>query len=427
MSEHEILYLILIGACLVLSAFFSSSETAMFSLQKVRLKYLVDNHERGAELVSNMIEQPAKLLSTILLGNNLVNVAAAAIVTTLAIKYLPEDQGVLLATVSTTIILLIFSETIPKTIATYHAERLSLMYARPLKIFSLLFTPFVIVLSWIVSAFSRLLGISYTAGSLFSVDEIRTMISVGRQEGEVEEPEAKMLHKVFDFRYRLAREVMVPRSEVVAIEAGSTVADFLSLFIESPRSRFPVYRDNMDNVIGILVAKDVFIAQSQSTINKLTVIDSLVRPSYFTPENKRINQLFKEMKETNNQMAIVVDEFGGTDGIVSLTGLTEEIVGDTGDEFNPPEKAYKILKDGTLQIDGNIRIEDSNEELGLDIPYSEYYETIAGFILNLLKHIPEVNETIEYKNLKLTVIDMQGFKIKQVQVTKAIKSSKEWL
>ena len=418
MSDHEILYLVLFGVCLLLSAFFSSSETAVFSLQKVRLKYLVDNHVKGAELVARMIEQPAKLLSTILFGNNLVNVAAAAIATTLAINYLSEDQGVLIATICTTIILLVFSETIPKTIDTYHAERLSLIYARPLKIISWLFSPFVVVLSWIVSAFSRLLGISHTTGSLFSVDEIRTMISVGRQEGEMEEPEAKMLHKVFDFRYRLAREVMVPRSEVVAIEEGSTIVDFLNLFIKSPRSRFPVYRVNMDSVIGILVAKDVFIAQAEGTITEQSAVDNLVRPAYFTPETKRINQLFTEMKNSNNQMAIVVDEFGGTDGIISLTGLTEEIVGDTGDEFEGVEKAYEILNEGTFQINGSMRIEDANVEMGLGLPDSEDYETIAGFILSFLKHIPEVYEKIEYKSLKLVVTEMQGFKIEKVQVTK---------
>jgi len=418
MSGHDILYLVLFGFCLFLSAFFSSSETAFFSMQKVRLKYLVDNQVKGAKLVTKMIDQPARLLSTILLGNNLVNVAAAALATTLAITYLPEDQGVLVATICTTIILLIFSETIPKTIATHHAEKLSLTYVRPLEVFSWLFTPLVITLSWIASAFSRMVGASSIPRTLFGEDEIRTMITAGHQEGEVEEPEAKMLHKVFDFRDRLVREVMVPRTDVVAIEQGSTLADFLSLLVKSPRSRFPVYRENMDNVTGILVTKDVFIAQAQGTINKESIIDTLVRPAYFTPETKHINQLFNDMKETNNQMAIVVDEFGGTDGIVSLTGLVEEIVGDMGDELVSTEDVYKIINEYTFHIDGGMRIEEANEELKLGLPVSDNYETIAGFILSLLGHIPEVNERLEYKNLKLEVTEMRGFKIDTVRVTK---------
>ncbi|MFC1977301.1 hemolysin family protein [Chloroflexota bacterium] len=418
MSGHDILYLVILGVCLCLSAFFSSSETAFFSLQKVRLKYLVDNQVKGAELVTRMIYQPAKLLSTILLGNNLVNVAAAAVVTALAITYLPEDQGIFVATICTTVILLIFSETIPKTIATHHAERLSLTYARPLEMFSWLFTPIIVILSWIASTFSRLLGASSIPKTLFSVGEIRTMISAGRQEGEVEEPEAKMLHKVFDFSDRLAREVMVPRPEVVAIKQGSTFANFLALFIESPRSRFPVYRENMDNVTGILVAKDVFIAQAQGTLNEQSIIDNLIRPAFFAPETKRINQLFNDMKDRNNQMAIVVDEFGGTAGIVSLIGLAEEIVGEMGDELTTSENAYEIINEYAFQIDGSMRIEEVNAEMGLGLPESDDYETIAGFILSLLGHIPEVNEQIAYKSLRLVVTEMRGFKITEVQVTK---------
>ncbi len=418
MSEHDILYLGLFGLCLIISAFFSSSETAFFSMQKVRLKYLVDNQVKGAKAVNKMIEEPAKLLSTILLGNNLVNVAAAALATTLAITYLPEDQGVLTATIFTTIIILIFSETIPKTIATHHAEKLSLTYVRLLEVIAWIFAPFVIVISWITSVFTKLLGISSTSKTLFSQDEIRTMITAGHQEGEVDEPEAKMLHKVFDFSDRLVREVMVPRTDVVAIEQGSTITNFLTLLVEFPLSRFPVYRKNLDNVMGILVTKDVFIAQAQGKINQQSTIDYLIRPAFFTPETKHINQLFKEMRETNAQMAIVIDEFGGTDGIVSVNGLVEEIVGDIGDELLFIEDEYKIVDEYTFYVDGGMRIEEANEEIGLSLPISGEYETIAGFILSLLGHVPQENEKAKYKNLQLTVTKMRGLKIDEVRLTK---------
>ena len=418
MSGHDILYLGLFCLCLIISAFFSSSETAFFSMQKVRLKYLVDNQVKGARAVSQLIERPAKLLSTILLGNNLVNVAAAALATTLAITYLPEDQGVLTATICTTIILLIFSETIPKTIATHHAEKLSLTYVRSLIVISWLFAPFVIVISWITSVFTKLLGISTVPKTLFSEDEIRTMITAGRQEGEVDEPEAKMLHKVFEFSDRLVREVMVPRTDVIAIEQGSTLTDFLTLLIEFPRCRFPVYSENLDNVTGILVTKDVFIAQAQGVIDRQRTIDNLVRPAFFTPETKHINQLFTDMKETNNQMAIVVDEYGGTEGIISLNGLVEEIVGDIGDELESIEDYYKIIDENTFYIDGSMRIEEANEEMDLGLPIGDGYETIAGFILSLLGHIPEINEKVGYMDLKLEVTEMRGFRITTIRVNK---------
>jgi len=290
-----------------------------------------------------MIERPEKLLSTILLGNNLVNTAAAALATVLAVSVWGQERGVLIATIGVTIALLIFGETTPKTIATHHAERLSLIYVRPIEVISWLFTPFVIVLSWIASGFSKLFGGATVPRSLVGEDEIRTMISVGHKEGTVEETEAEMLHKVFDFGNRPVREVMVPRPEVVCIEQGSKLADFLTLYAEFPLSRFPVYQENMDNVVGILSVKDVLMAQAKGSIDNQSVIDDLVRPAYFAPETKHVNKLFAEMRDKNFRMCVVVDEFGGTSGIVSLSRLVEEIVGPVGDELAAVEKEYEVI------------------------------------------------------------------------------------
>lgn len=417
MTGHEILYLVLFGILILLSAFFSSSETAFFSMQKVRLKYMVDSQVKGAKTVADLIDQPAKLLSTILLGNNLVNTAAAAIATTLAIKYLQEDQGVLIATICTTVVLLIFSETVPKTIATQHSEKLSLTYAQPLKIISWLLSPLVIILSGIASFFSRLMGGSSIRKTFFSRNEIRTMVSAGQQEGEVEESEAKLLHDVLDFFERSAHEVMVPRTEVDAIERGSTLSDFITLFTRSPRSRFPVFEKSMDKIVGILVTKELFLAQTQGTIKEHDTIDELIRSAYFTPETKRVHVLFNEMRDTNNQIAIVVDEYGGTAGIVSLSGLTEEIVGKTGDELSPADNDYEIINENTFIINGDVRIDEVNNELGLELPESADYETIAGFFLFLLGHIPAINEQIDVKNLRLVVTEMLGLNIKKIRVT----------
>ena len=370
-----------------------------------------------------MIQQPGKLLSTILLGNNFVNTAAAALGTVLAISIWGE-RGILIATIGVTILLLVFSETTPKTIATHHAERLSLTFARPIEVMSWLFTPFVIVLSWIASGFGKLAGGTPVPRSLVSEEEIRTMISVGHKEGTVEEEEAEMLHNVFDFGNRPVREAIVPRTEVVWVEKGTKLADFLNIYAQSPLSRFPVYQDNMDNVVGVLAVKDVLMALAKGTIENESAIDDLIRPTYFTPETKRINELFVEMRDKNYRMAVVVDEFGGTAGIVSLSRLVEEIVGPVGDEFAAAEKDYEVLNEYTFQVDGGMRVEEVNEEMDLELPEGDY-ETVAGFVLDLLGYIPRTGEQVRYKGLKLVITKMRGMKIEEILLTKEKREKKE--
>ena len=386
------------------------------------MEHLVANNVRGARRVARLIERPEKLLSTILLGNNFVNVAAAALGTAIAIELWKREQGVLIATILVTILLLIFAETTPKTIATQHAERLSLIFARPIELISWLLTPFVIALSWIASGFTKMVGGTPVSKSLASPEEIRTMISIGHKEGTVEEAEAEMLHKVFEFGDRPVREVMVPRPEVISIEQGSKLTDFLALYAESPLSRFPVYQENMDNVVGILSVKDVLMAQAKGTINDESTIDDLVRPAYFAPETKRINELFTEMRDKNYRMCVVVDEFGGTAGIVSLTRLVEEIVGPVGDELAEIEKEFEVINEYTFQIDGSMRIEEVNEEMELELPEGDY-ETVAGFVLHLLGHIPKTNEQLRYKGLKLVITEMRGLKIEKILLTKEKKGT----
>jgi len=417
MSDSEIpLYFGLLLLCLLFSAFFSSSETAFFFLQKIRVEHLVSTGVKGATRVARMIENPGRLLSVILLGNNLVNTAAVALATALVIRYWPE-QAIIITTAGLTIILLIFCETVPKMIATQHAERMSLVYARPIQFLWWLFIPFVSVLSWMGTGTSKLVGGEPSDRSMARDEEIRTMISVGHKEGEVEETKAEMLNKVFDFGDRPVREVMVPRLEVVAIELGSKITDFLALYAEYPLSRFPVYQGNMDNVVGILAIKNVLMARTKGKINDGKVIDELVRPTCFAPESKRISELFIEMQEENYRMAVVVDEYGGTAGIVTLTRLVEEIVGPVGDELAMVEKDYEVIDESTYQVDGGMRVEEVNEEMDLELPEGDY-ETVAGFILNLLGHIPQENEQVRYQDLKLVVTEMRGLKIEKIQLTK---------
>jgi putative hemolysin len=418
MSGIETLYLVLLIICLFLSAFFSSSETAFISLQKIRVQHLVDTKVRGAKRVARMMERPEKFLSTVLLGNNLVNTAAAALATFLAIRLWGDQWGVLISTIVVTIVLLIFCETTPKTIATRHAEGLSLAFIGPIEALSWLFSPFVFVLSWIASGFARMFGGKTVPRSLASEEEIRTMISVGHKEGTVEQEEATMLHNVFEFGNRPVFEVMVPRTEVIWITKGTKIADFLKLYAENPLSRFPVYEDNIDNVIGILAVKDILMAQAKGQLNDKSTIDDLLRPAYFAPETKRVSELFTEMRDENYRMTVVIDEFGGTAGIVSLSGLMEEIVGPVGDELATIEKEYESIDEYTFQVDGGMRVEEANEEMGLHLPEGEDYETIAGFVLDLLGHIPKEGERLKYKELKIVITEMRGMKIEKIRITK---------
>jgi len=417
MTGIETVYLVIFIVCLLLSAFFSSSETAFTALQRIRVEHLVSTKVPGAARIARMMQHPEKLLSAILTGNNLVNTAAAVLATVLAVSVWGE-QGILIATIGVTIILLVFCETTPKIIAAHNAERTAIKLARPVEVAQAVFTPAVLALSSIASRLSKMAGGEPVSRSLVSEEEIRTMISVGHKEGTVEEAEAEMLHNVFDFGDRPVREVMVPRPEVVAIEQGSTVADFLTLYAESPLSRFPIYEENMDNVGGILSIKDVLMALAKGTIDNQSVIDDLIRPSYFTPETKRINELFAEMRDNNYRMAVIVDEYGGTAGVVSLSRLVEEIVGQVGDELASVEKEYEAINEYTFQIDGSMRIEEANEEMELELPEGEDYETVAGFILNLLGHIPRRGEQLKYKGLKIVITKMRGLKIEEVLLTK---------
>jgi len=417
MSGLDTLYVVLFVVCLILSAFFSSSETAFISLQKVRIQHLINKKTRGAKLVSRMVEQPEKLLSTILLGNNFVNTAAAALATALAIKFWPE-HGVLISTIAVTIILLIFCETTPKTIATRHAEGIALFIARPIEALSWILTPFVVVLSWIATGFSKMLGGAPVPKSLAREEEIRTMISMGHKEGTVEEEEAEMLHNVFEFGNRPVREVIVPRTEVIWITKGTKLADFLNLYAQNPLSRFPVYEENIDNVVGILAVKDILMAQAKGNFNNEDIIDDLIRPAYFAPETKRVSELFAEMRDKNFRMTVVVDEFGGTAGIVSLSGLMEEIVGPVGDELAAIEKDYETINEYTFDVDGGMRVEEANEEMKLNIPEGDDYETVAGFVLDLLGHIPKQGEQLKYKNFKIVITEMRGMKIEKIRLIK---------
>jgi len=415
MDGTSIVYLVLLFLCVSTSAFFSSAETAFVGLSKTRLRHLVENGVHGASRVEKIMERPEKLLATILLGNNLVNVAAASLGTALAVTIWEGEMGILIATIVVTIILLIFAEVTPKTIALRYSERMALIYVYPLQVISLVFSPIASALSWLGTRIAG--GKDKMPHTLVSEEEIRSMISVGRDEGTVEESEAELLHKVFVFGDRTVRTVMTPRPEVIWIEEGTKLSDFLGIYAEHPHTRFPVYRENVDNVVGVLSIKDVLMAQAQGNLEKSGVMDELVRPVTFVPETKRIAQLFTEMQSDGYNMVMVVDEYGVVTGVVTMEQLASEIVGEMGDELVQADKDFERIDENTIQIDGGMWIDEANEELGLQLPPGDY-DTVAGFILNLLGHIPQEGEQIKYGSLKIAITQMREQRIEKILVTK---------
>ena len=420
MADGELLSLVLIVVFLIFSAFFSSSEAAFLSLEKIRIAHLIRTGVPGAKRVAGMINQPERLLSTILLGNNFVNVAFTALVTVVTVSLLGEDstgQAVVIATGVGTVVLLLVGEIIPKTIAVRRAERVAFIYARPLKWTENLLWPLVIVLQWATHRVNHLFGARDSTRGYITEGEFRTLIDIGEAEGTFEPEEAEMLENVFRFGDRQVREVMTPRTEMVSIERGATLQHFLEVYSKSSHTRFPVYKETVDDIIGLISAKDILNAMATKGIDYDDPITDLIRDSYFVPETKRIAELFNEMRQSGNQMAIAADEYGGLAGLVTLKRLSEEVVGPVGEEGAGPEEEYEAIDQNTFQVDGGMSVDEVSEELGITLPEGDF-ETIAGFVLDVLGRIPSEKDLFDYGNLKFEITNMKGPKIETVKVTK---------
>jgi putative hemolysin len=368
--------------------------------------------------VAKIVEQPEKFLATVLLGINFFETAVATLGTIIAVSLIREQSwAVAIATIVITIVTLVFAELVPKSLAVRYGERLALRYVKPLEVIATLLYPLVYILNHIGIRLTRLVGESEIPKPTISEEEFHTAISIGEAEGVMEGDEAEMLHKVFEFTDAPVSKIMVPRTEIAWVEQGTKLKDFLELYARRRYSRFPVYKDNTDNVVGILHAKDVLLKLTDESDSRDSVIDDLVRPAPFVPESKRLGELLAEMKDGGYHAAIVVDEFGGIAGMVTLGQLTEEIVGDIHDELTGKEKDFTVTGDSTFQLDGGFRIEEANEELGLNLPGGDY-ETVAGFILSHLGRIPKQGEQFKYQNLKFVITEIHGMKIEKVIVTK---------
>ena len=432
MMDGDFLSLALVFILLALSAFFSSSESAFLSVQRTRIAHLVSEGVPGARRVANMIGEPERLLATILLGNNIVNAATTAVITATVVAFVGADSepagvtpaGVVIATAISTIALVLFGEIIPKTIAVRNSEKVAFLYSRPLTWTEYLLLPLVVVLQWATRGLNALLSSGIEERRSITEDEFRSLIDIGEAEGEFEPAEAEMLENVFQFGDRQVKEVMTPRTEMITIQQGNTLREFLDIYSQTQHTRFPVYRNSTDNIIGIISSKDVLRSMAQTNLSYDDSVTEAIRDSYFVPETKRISDLFDELRTTGNQIALVIDEFGGVSGLVTLKRLLEVVVGPVGEEGESPEEEFRAIDENTFHVEGGMSIQEANQEMDIELPHGEY-ETIAGFALDVLGHIPTKGEQFEYENLKFEILEMQDLRIEEVRVTKSESAEAE--
>ena len=415
MDSSDLWRLALLCLCLVLSGFFSGSETALIALSRARLTHLVSIGQPGASRVARLIQRPEKFLATVLLSNNLVNTAVAVLGTSLVVTLMGNtSEAVLLSTFGVTLVLLIFGETIPKTISWRRSETVAFAVSRPLTCVEFILTPGTRLLQALSSLCNRLLGIT---GALPEIgdEEIRTLIAVGAQSGVVEQNEAELLEKVFRFGDRQMREIMTPRPEIIWLERGITLEDFLTLYSQHSHTRFPVYEGSTENVVGLLSSKDVLQALGLGKLQPQDSVTDLMRGAYFVPETKAVGDTFGEMQKAGHGLVLTVDEFGGIAGLATSKQLLGIIVGQVEDEGDTPEEAYTPVDEHTFRLDAGVGVSEINEELDLGLPEGDY-QTVAGFVLDHLGRIPDTGDVVEYDSLRLTVMEMSGVRIDSVEV-----------
>jgi putative hemolysin len=397
-------------ALFVLSAFFSGSETALMSMDRLRVKYLAEKDRPGARQLEELLSRPDGLLSAILVGNNLVNIMVSVFATTLFIELFGQ-RGELMTILTLTPVLLIVSEVCPKTYAAQYPEKLSFAVLHPIRLIMWLLRP----VTWLVSGVSRLL-MHFLRGEdarpLISEDEIRSIIEFGEHAGVVAEEKRRMLHGIFDLTEMRVRDVMVPRTEVVGIDLSANFTEVIGLAAQARHSRFPVYDGNLDRVVGIFHSKEILNYLERPADFSLA---ALARPPYFVPEAKPVETLMQAFRRKHLHLAVVVDEYGGVEGICTLEDIVEEIVGDIQDEFDEEEALVVKLGDGHYLVDGSAALRYINRRFELSLS-EEHVNTLAGFLLHSIGSIPEVGALCEAQGVIFTVRAVAGRRIEQIEM-----------
>ena len=396
---------------LALSGFFSSAETSMVSVSKIRLRTLEEGNKKAA-LALKILENQSKMLSAILIGNNLVNTSAASIASLIAYSF--GGAAVSIATFIITFLILVFGEITPKTWATVNADQLAITYAPIISLLMKVLTPII----WFVNLFSsgilKLMGIQDPNKNISMTEsELRTIVDVSHEEGVIKEDEKDMINKVFDLGDAKAKEVMVPRVHVVMAEENCTYKDLLAIFREEKFTRIPIYKEKIDNIVGIVNMKDLLMYDDFSQFD----IKKILRKPKFTYENKKVSELLMEMKESTFNLAIVMDEYGEFSGIVTLEDIIEEIVGDVQDEYDAHEEENIVkLNNQTYDVKGYLSLHDLNDYLDLDLD-SEDFDSIGGLVIDTLGRLPQTNdETILPNGIRIKVLKVEKNRIESVRL-----------
>jgi len=397
---------------IAISSFFSMSETALMSLSRIRLRHMVEEEVPGAKLVEKLTQDPNRLLGTILIGNNIANIGASAMATVFATKVF-GNSGVGIATGIITILVLIFGEITPKSIAKQNSEAVALRVARVIEFVVIIFKPLVYIFTAISSFFIRILGGDPNAAKAFiTQEELKTLVGVSEEEGVLENSEKEMIFNVFDFADLQVKDTMVQRVDIVSVDQEASYDEVMDVIKNEQFSRIPIYNQTIDNIIGVLNIKDL------ATIENLREdfnISKYIREPFYTFEFKKIIELFKEMKKIRNHMAIVLDEYGGTVGIVTIEDLVEEIVGEIEDEYDEEKIQIEVIKDNEYVVDGSLRLHDISDLIGVNID-SEEFDSVGGLMIGDLGRMPEEREEVMVNNIKFIAEEIEKNRIKKVRM-----------
>jgi putative hemolysin-related protein len=406
-------------ALLVLSALFSSSETALTTVNRIRIRTLAGQGDKRAMTLLAVLQNPEKMLSVILIGNNVVNLYASSLATTVTLS-LFGSKLVGVATGILTLAVLVFGEVAPKTMASRNAEQIALRAAGPVKCLMWLFTPLVFVVNNLARLVMKLFGADRPGKrELMTAEELRTIVQVGHEDGVIENSERKMIDNVFDFGDRSARDIMIPRIDMTCIDMEAGYDELMEVVREEKYTRIPVYKESADTIVGILNIKDLLFRAQDKPFR----IAELMRKPLFTYEQKKTSELMVEMRKNYTNLAIVLDEYGVTAGMVTMEDILEEIVGEIRDEYDrDEEKSIRRIAPNTYLIEGNVKIDDVNEVLQLHLA-SEDYESIGGYVLEQLEHFPKEGECVTKGGISFTVTRMEQTRIAEVKLSLAPEKS----
>ena len=412
MDPSVVTQLIILIILLMLSAFFSSAETALTTVNQIRIRNLAEDGNRRAKKVIKVTGNSGKMLSAILIGNNIVNVAAASLTTSLAYNF--GGSMVALASGIITVLILLFGEITPKTLATIHAEKISLIYAPIIDFFMKIMTPFIFIINGLSMIVLFILRVDpKNKNRAMTENELRTIVDVSHEDGVIEEEEKEMIYNVFDLGDARAKDVMVPRVHVTFADINSTYNELIEIFREDKYTRLPVYEETTDNVVGTINMKDLLLYKNTKEFN----IRDILREAYFTYEYKAISELLVEMRQASFNIAIVLDEYGETSGLITLEDILEEIVGEIHDEYDENEEDFvKKINDLEYIVEGSLNLEDFNDRLDLDFSSNDY-DSLGGFIIEHLDRLPVAGDTVTTKDgIRLVVDKLDKNRIEKVHV-----------